>query len=168
LDEDERIIQVTPKLVPPRQTSLIELPLLKAGNHGLRRRPNSCHQIHSSDAEIKMSLSYSIRDFVHATQLAYSVVQNAKKACSAHSALAREINSLHVVLVRLESEVGDDRSTFHGRAGIDGCNEGVSDVKRQELAVLVRDCERVLRVLSEVLEKVRIDCSFTGQGKIQY
>jgi hypothetical protein len=115
-----------------------------------------------------MSLSYSIGDFVRATQLAYSVVQNAKKACGVHSALAREINSLHVVLVRLESEVGDERSTLHGRAGIDGCSEGVSDVKRQELAGLVRNCERVLRVLREVLEKVHTDCSFTGQGKIQY
>ena len=118
-------------------------------------RPHSRRQIRSSDTEIKMSLSYSIGDFVLATQLAYSVVQNAKKACGAQSALAREINSLHVVLVRLESEVGDDRSTLHGRSGIDGCSEGMNDVKRQELAGLVRDCERVLRVLREILEKVR-------------
>ena len=115
-----------------------------------------------------MSLSYSIGDFVRATQLAYSVVQNAKKACGAHSALAREIDSLHVVLVRLESEVRDERSTLHGRAGIDGRSEGVSDVKKQELVGLVRNCERVLRVLREILEKVRADCSFTGKGKIQY
>jgi hypothetical protein len=115
-----------------------------------------------------MKSSYSIRDFVLATQLAYSVVQNAKKACGADSALAREINSLHVVLVRLEREVGDERSTLHSRAGIHGCSEGVSDVKRQELAGLVRYCEHVLRVLREILEKVCTDCSFTIQGKIQY
>jgi hypothetical protein len=115
-----------------------------------------------------MSFGYSIGDFVLVSQLAYSVVQNARKACGAHSALAREINSLHVVLVRLESEAGDEQSILHGRTDIDGSSEDGSDVKREELAGLVRDCERVLRVLREILEKVRTDCPFTGRGKIQY
>jgi len=106
-----------------------------------------------------MSFGYSLGDFVLVSQLAYSVVQNTRKACGAHSALAREVNSLHVVLVRLESEVENERSILNGRS------EDGSDVKRGELAGLVRDCERVLRVLKEVLEKVRTGYPYTGWGE---
>ena len=87
------------------------------------------------------------------TQLAYSTVQNARKACGAHSALAREVNSLHVVLTRLESEVSSPGSILSSSAagrGSDGREEKV-----KELAGLVRDCERVLSVLQKILEKVR-------------
>jgi len=134
-------------------------PDLEGGEPRAWARPQPCRQIHPFDTEIKMSFGYSLGDFVLVTQLAYSVVQNTRKACGAHSALAREVNSLHVVLVRLESEVENERSILNG-----GSEYG-SDVKRQELAGLVRDCERVLRVLKAVLEKIRTDCPYTGWGE---
>jgi hypothetical protein len=98
-----------------------------------------------------MSFGYSVGDFVIVTQLAYSTVQNARKACGAHSALAREVNSLHVVLVRLESEVSRPESILsavEGSTDTDGREE-----KRKELAGLVRDCERVLKILASILKK---------------
>jgi hypothetical protein len=105
-----------------------------------------------------MSFGFSPSDFVLVTQLAYSTVQNARKACGAHSALAREVNSLHVVLTRLETEVTRPESILNGGAGSEVTKEngrkGIGRVeKRQELAGLVRDCESVLRVLSSILTK---------------
>jgi hypothetical protein len=98
-----------------------------------------------------MSFGYSIGDFVLVTQLAYSVVINARKACGAHSALAREVNSLHVVLVRLESEVSRPESILSGGAGSEDVDRRVE--KKKELSGLVSDCERVLKVLASILKK---------------
>ena len=98
-----------------------------------------------------MSFGYSIGDFVLVTQLAYSVVKNARKACGAHSALAREVNSLHVVLVRLESEVSKPESILSVTAGSEDIDGRVE--KRKELSGLVRDCERVLKILASILKK---------------
>ncbi|KAE9377865.1 hypothetical protein N431DRAFT_461441 [Stipitochalara longipes BDJ] len=92
-----------------------------------------------------MSLGFKLSDLGLLTNLAHGTVQNAKKACGAHSALAREVNSLHVVLTRLEAGVARPESILSG----DG-----TDGKWKELADLVEDCERVLRVLKEILEKV--------------
>jgi hypothetical protein len=97
-----------------------------------------------------MSFGYSFSDFVRLNKLAHSTVQNAKKACGAHSALAREVNSLHVVLTRLESEATCPESLLNGGDSVRGGEE-----KRKELSGLVRDCEHVLKVLKEILEKVR-------------
>ena len=96
-----------------------------------------------------MSFGYSLSDFVLLTQLAYSTVQNARKACGAHSELTREVNSLHVVLTRLESEVARPESILNG-----GDSGGGREEKGKELSGLVRDCERLLKVLKEILEKV--------------
>ncbi|KAE9365756.1 hypothetical protein N431DRAFT_297272, partial [Stipitochalara longipes BDJ] len=98
-----------------------------------------------------MLFGYSIGDFVLVTQLAYSVVINARKACGAHSALAREVNSLHVVLVRLESEVSRPESILSGEAGGEDGDERLE--KRKELSELVRDCEQVLKILAAILKK---------------
>jgi hypothetical protein len=92
-----------------------------------------------------MSFGFKLGDLGLITNLAHSTVQNAKKACGAHSALAREVNSLHVVLTRLEAEIARPESILSG--------EG-SDEKGKELADLLEDCGRVLRVLKEILEKV--------------
>jgi hypothetical protein len=91
-----------------------------------------------------MSFGFKLSDLGLITSLAHNKVQNAKKACGAHSALAREVNSLHVVLTRLEAEIARPESIF--------CGEGSE--KGKELADLLEDCGRVLRVLKEILEKV--------------
>jgi hypothetical protein len=102
-----------------------------------------------------MSFGFSIGDFVSVTQLAHSTVQNARKACGAHSALAREANSLHVVLTRLETEVTRQESILSGGGSSEASPSGDgSKEKKKELAELVKDCERVLSVLKEILEKV--------------
>jgi hypothetical protein len=100
-----------------------------------------------------MSFAFKISDLGLVTNLAYSTVQNARRACGAHSALAREVNSLHVVLTRLEAEVVKPESILNGGASSSENGDG-RDEKSNELADLVRDCERVLRVLKEILEKV--------------
>jgi hypothetical protein len=90
-----------------------------------------------------MSFGYSIGDFLQLTQLAYTVVQNARKACGAVDSLTREVSSLHIVLQRLESEVSKEESLLNRS----------EDNRKNELATLAKDCQRVLRVLSQILEK---------------
>jgi hypothetical protein len=107
--------------------------------------------------QIKMSFAFKISDLGLVTKLAYSTVQNARRACGAHSALAREVNSLHVVLTRLVAEVVKPESVLNGGASSSENGDG-RDEKSKELADLVRNCVRVLRVLKEILEKVSFLC----------
>jgi hypothetical protein len=79
-------------------------------------------------------------------------VQNARKACGTHSALVREVNSSHVVLVRLESEVEKEGSIFSGGEGSE--DKDGRGAKMRELLGLMRECERVLKISKEILEKV--------------
>ncbi|KAF8862407.1 hypothetical protein BDZ45DRAFT_570072, partial [Acephala macrosclerotiorum] len=90
-----------------------------------------------------MSFGYSIGDFIALTQIAYDTVQNAHKACGAHANLTREVNSLHIVLNRLQLEVSKPDSLLNRKG----------DNRRKELATLARDCRRVIGVLSQILEK---------------
>jgi len=90
-----------------------------------------------------MSFGYSVGDFLLLTQLAYRTVQNARKACGAHDDLAREVSSLHIVLQRVGIEVSKPDSILNN-------NE---DNRRKELQRLGRHCERVLKVLEQILDK---------------
>ncbi|KAG4438412.1 hypothetical protein IFR05_006118 [Cadophora sp. M221] len=90
-----------------------------------------------------MSFGFSIGDFNLLTNLARHTVDNAREACGAHDSLTREVNSLHVVLQRLQLEVSKPDSILNH----------TEDNRRKELGTLARDCRRVLNVLSSVLEK---------------
>ncbi|KIM98620.1 hypothetical protein OIDMADRAFT_31398 [Oidiodendron maius Zn] len=90
-----------------------------------------------------MSFGYSIGDFIQLTQLAWSVVQNTRKAVGAHAGLSREVTSLHIVLSRLSVEVQNPASLL----------SQTHDGRRDELLLLTRNCARVLRVLAQILEK---------------
>jgi hypothetical protein len=90
-----------------------------------------------------MSFGYSVGDFLALTQLAWKVVRSSRKACGTHDELTREVTSLHLVLHRLQFEVSKPESLINRK----------DDNRREELAVLSRDCNRVLRVLSQILEK---------------
>ncbi|KAH7356638.1 hypothetical protein BKA65DRAFT_376779, partial [Rhexocercosporidium sp. MPI-PUGE-AT-0058] len=90
-----------------------------------------------------MSFGFSIGDFILLTNLARHTVNNAREACGAHDSLTREVNSLHVVLQRLQHEVSKPDSILNR----------TEDNRRHELGTLTRDCRGVLNVLSSVLEK---------------
>ncbi|TVY35669.1 hypothetical protein LOCC1_G006734 [Lachnellula occidentalis] len=90
-----------------------------------------------------MSFGFSVGDFMQLTQLAFRVVQNARKACGAHDDLAREIGGLHIVLRRVEVEVSKPNSILNN-------NE---DNRRGELERLAKHCARVLSVLEQILDK---------------
>lgn len=90
-----------------------------------------------------MSFGFSIGDFVLLTQLAYTTVSKARKACGEAGSLTHEVNSLHIVLQRLELEVSKSNSILSRS----------DDSRLTELGTLARDCRRVLSVLSEVLDK---------------
>lgn len=77
------------------------------------------------------------------TQLAYNVVQNARKACGAHDDLAREVSSLHLVLCRVEVEVSKPDSILN--KSDDGRSEGLEE--------LAKHCNRVLKVSAQILDK---------------
>jgi hypothetical protein len=90
-----------------------------------------------------MSFGYSVGDFLALTQLAWRVLQNSQKACGAHDELTGEVTRLHVVLQRLALEISNPESLLNRS----------NDNRREELADLSSDCNKVLRVLSNVLEK---------------
>lgn len=93
-------------------------------------------------------------------------MENARKACGAHSALAREVHSLHVVLTRLQAEAASPESILNGGGASTENGRGRAE-KGKELADLVTDCERVLRVLKEILEKVCITFSVGTKRKCE-
>lgn len=132
-----------------RSIDLLDASLLSGAGHAALSECAASSPI----VQFKMSFAFKISDLGLVTNLAYSTVQNARRACGAHSALAREVNSLHVVLTRLEAEVVKPESILNGGASSSENVDG-RDEKSNELADLVRDCERVLRVLKEILEKV--------------
>ena len=90
-----------------------------------------------------MSFGYSISDGVLLCQLAWSTVQNSRKACGEHDELTREVSALHVVLQRLHQEVDKPDSPVN-KSG-DSC--------RAELETNVTHCEKVLRALDKILVK---------------
>lgn len=90
-----------------------------------------------------MSFGFSIGDFVLLTNLAWKTVQNARSACGAHDDLTREVTSLHIVLQRLQREIAKPQSILNND----------EDHRREELATLAEHCQRVLKVLSQILEK---------------
>jgi hypothetical protein len=90
-----------------------------------------------------MSLGFSVGDFVLLTQLAWTIVQNSRKACGEHDELTREVTSLHIVLQRLQREVEKPNSL------INRTNDGRLD----ELQTIVRGCDRILKDIDQVLVK---------------
>ena len=90
-----------------------------------------------------MSFGYSVGDAVLLTRLAWKIVQNSRKACGEHDELTREVLSLHNVLQRLEHEYSKADSPLNRS----------SDTYNEELQVIARGCERVLRVLDTILKK---------------
>ncbi|KAL3421319.1 IBR domain-containing protein [Phlyctema vagabunda] len=94
-----------------------------------------------------MSFGFSIGDFVLLSQLAWTVVQRARAACGSHDELTREVQSLHVVLKRIEAEVSKPESIIHS-SDTDG-----KDDRKEELAGIVEHCRHVLRVLDGILQK---------------
>ena len=90
-----------------------------------------------------MSFGYSVGDAVLLTRLAWKIVQNSRKACGEHDELTKEVLSLHIVLQRLEHEYSKADSPLNRS----------SDTYNEELQVIARGCERVLRVLDTILKK---------------
>ena len=90
-----------------------------------------------------MSFGFSVGDFVLLTQLAWTIVENSRKACGAHDELTREVTNLHIVLQRLQREVEKPNSL------INRTNDGRLD----ELQTIVRGCDRMLKAIDQVLVK---------------
>ena len=90
-----------------------------------------------------MSFGYSAGDAILLTQVAWKTVQNTRKACGEHDELTKEVLSLHIVLRRLEQEYSNAESPLNRS----------NDTYKEELQVIGRGCERVLRVLNTILEK---------------
>lgn len=90
-----------------------------------------------------MSFGFSVGDFVVLTQLAWTIVQNSRKACGAHDELTKEATSLHIVLQRLQREVEKPYSII--------CR--TDDGRLEELETIVKGCDRILKVIDQVLIK---------------
>ena len=88
-----------------------------------------------------MSFGYSVGDAVLLTGLAWKTVQNARKACGEYDELTREVKICHVVLRRLERELGVDDSPL------------LQEEDSEELRTIVDQFKRTLWRLDKVLEK---------------
>lgn len=92
-----------------------------------------------------MSFGYSVGDALLLTQLAWKTVQNTRKACGEHDELTREVLSMHVVLHRFEQELEKPGNPM---------NEDQSGgTYKEELEVIIDGCEKVLKVLDQILTK---------------
>ena len=86
-----------------------------------------------------MSFGYSVGDAVLLTGLAWKTVQNARKACVEYDELTRELNACHVVLRRLERELGLDDSPL------------LREEDSEELETIIDGFQRVLKLLDTIL-----------------
>jgi len=112
------------------------------GSHLVYSTDKVDHLTSSAAAPI-MSFGFSVGDFVILTQLAYNIVQNSRKACGAHSGLTREVTSLHIVLQCLQGEVEKPNSLINR----------TDDGRLDELQTIVKGCDRILKVIDQVLKK---------------
>lgn len=88
-----------------------------------------------------MAFGYSAGDALLLTQLAYRVVQNSRKACGEYDDLTREATSIHLVLGRLQHEIGISGSLIS--------REWYSD----ELQSVAGGCEKILKKVDAILVK---------------
>ena len=93
-----------------------------------------------------MSFGYSVSDAIVLVSLAWKTVQNSRKACGEYDELTQEASGLHVVLQRLEKELGKPESLIDKSRGI----------HKHELGVLVSGCENVLSTLDKILENTTV------------
>src|SRR5271170_956626 len=87
------------------------------------------------------SFGYSVGDAVALGQIAWNVVRNARAACGEHDELTREASSLHVVLGRLGQEELNAKSLIN------------RPENAQELHGILDGCEKVLKILDDILQK---------------
>jgi hypothetical protein len=92
-----------------------------------------------------MSFGISVSDVIVVTQLAWNIVQGAKKACGELAELTREVSGIHKILRRLQNDL-DDPESLLGR-------NGQNSERRAELAENFRDCHHPLKLLNSVLTK---------------
>ena len=90
-----------------------------------------------------MSFGFSTGDVLLLVQLAWTTVQNSRKACGEHAELTCEMISMHINLQRLQQEIAKVESPINRP----------SDTCRQDLAPIVNGCRRTLDVLNRILEK---------------
>lgn len=102
-----------------------------------------------------MSFGYSIGDAILLSQLAWTVVQNSRRACGEHDELTREVLNLHVVLQRLEHEIAKPESPIN-RPG---------STCKEELEVIISGCHKVLKILDQILEKYNTLCTTERSGR---
>jgi len=102
-----------------------------------------------------MNFGTSAGDALILVQLAWRTVQGAREACGEHDVLTREVSSLHKVLLRLQRELENPSSLLNS------ADEG----RKQELNELGTGCERILGVLSKVVEKYNGLSEETRSGK---
>ncbi|MCJ1377263.1 hypothetical protein MMC17_000355 [Xylographa soralifera] len=87
------------------------------------------------------SFGFGVGDLVLLSQIAWSVVQNARAACGEYDVLADEASAIHVVLTRLQKEASNPESLI-----------SMPDNAEEFLEIVIR-CKKVLRVLDRILKK---------------
>ena len=88
-----------------------------------------------------MSFGWSGSDIFLLTQLAWSTVQNSRKACGEYDELTREALRLHAVLERLEHEVAKPDSPINRGGG----------TSKDQLEHIATDCEVVLKQVDKIV-----------------
>lgn len=90
-----------------------------------------------------MSFGFSVGDAITLAQLGWRIVQNCRKACGEYDSLTLEVTSLYTVLRQLEAEILKPESLINRRGG----------TFRKEIQPIIGGCQKILRVLDQVLNK---------------
>jgi hypothetical protein len=90
-----------------------------------------------------MSFGFGVGDIMVVCQLAWKVVVNCRKACGEYDVLTKHAASLHAVLGRLKDEASKPESLLNRN----------DDERGEDLKKSIEECNKILRVLDNVLEK---------------
>ena len=100
-----------------------------------------------------MSFGYSVGDAILLTGLAWRTFQNSRKACGEYDELTREVRVCHVVLSRLERELGKLDSLLF------------QEEDSEELEIITTGCGKVLKILDQILVKYNALSEEDRRGK---
>ncbi|KAL9039627.1 MAG: hypothetical protein Q9214_004799, partial [Letrouitia sp. 1 TL-2023] len=89
-----------------------------------------------------MPVPLRLGDLITLTQLAWRIVQNARRACGEHDELTRDLKAQHTVLLRLEKEVSKVENPINRQ----------DKRYREELEVLLKGSKRALNALDQLLQ----------------
>ena len=90
-----------------------------------------------------MASPVAIGDVIAVSNLAWKTIQGARKVCGEYDGLTQEVKTIYTLLQRLKRELDNSESLLNQADG----------ESKEELGLLVDQCERALHILDVILDK---------------